>query len=116
MKIYRYNTISTLPGVMELQIDDITLHQDFTDSLADKSQFVPVSDSVRSLPIGDVSPSYFTFPDGKDTGGDIPPKRGRDIAEIYESTVELSKNTAKKVTDKANDLAFDDKVQSLQKQ
>ena len=60
----------------------------FGESVADKSYFRPDYAIVRaatgSSTLGAPSPEYYAFPDGKDTGADMPLayRRGVDLAEL----------------------------------
>lgn len=101
MKIYRYNTISNIPGVMQVVPHEFDLHQDFEPSITDKSHFVPIADAVRSLKAGSISPEHYDFPDGKDNGMAIPlsRQRGLDISEVSEAIVNQMEDVKGKIKD-----------------
>lgn len=101
MKIFRYNTISNIPGIMKLESVEFDLHQNFTESITDKSHFVPIADAVRSLKAGSISPEHYDFPDGKDNGMAIPlsRQRGLDISEVSEAIVNQMEDVKGKIKD-----------------
>lgn len=86
MKIQRVKHITFFPQKDMFEEVDVKLHGDFTESVTDFSHFVPTSEAVRALPVGDISLQHYQFPDGKDDGSPVPValQRGRDIAEISE--------------------------------
>lgn len=106
MKVIRYNTISALPNVMKLHDYSFNTSSKFADSLADRTNFVPLSEQIKSLDksgrglskAGDVGDSrFYDFPDGKDTGISVPVSRrkGADLAEISVSV----RKDSKKISD-----------------
>lgn len=102
IKIFRYNTISSLPGVMNLQEFKLHLHTKFTESIADVSYFQPTSESVKNLRAGDINlNSFYDFPDGVDTGMKIPKARDR-RSDISEISTEVRKQ-AEELTEKLSD-------------
>lgn len=86
MKVTHVKHITFFPQKDMFEEVELKLHQKFTESKADLTHFVPIEESVRSLPVGDIGLQHYDYPDGKDDGApvQIGRKRGVDIAEISE--------------------------------
>lgn len=82
----RFETIDWLNGskIIDYELPVI----EFEESITDKSHFIPMAESVKRLSVGPVSSDtiavMYDFPDGKDTGMNVPiaRKKGVDIAEV----------------------------------
>lgn len=77
----RYNTISTIPGVMQIvDYEDIPYSSD-KPSVVDKKYFIPLSQQTSGI-FRSVDPNQFTLKDGVDDGRDISlRRRGLDLSQ-----------------------------------
>lgn len=101
MKIQRYNTICSIPGIMEQVLVDVK-GKKYDASIVDKSCYSPLSEQLKG--IQPMTPSeveqHYHFIDGKDTGMKPPLPPSADIAEISNAIREGQK-AVKKTIDKA---------------
>ena len=102
MKIQRFNTISSLPGVMKIQ-DYVIKDKVFDKSIVDKSCFTTLEDQLAKLTPMSVSEAeqHFDFVNGVDDGRKAPYRKGVDIAEIS-NDIHNEQAIIKAVIDKAN--------------
>jgi len=102
MKIQRFNTISSLPGVMKIQ-DYVIKDKVFDKSIVDKSCFTTLEDQLAKLTPMSMSEAeqHFDFVNGVDDGRKAPYRKGVDIAEIS-NDIHNEQAVIKAVIDKAN--------------
>lgn len=115
----RYSTIQAVASDATL-VEYTIPTKKFGKSLTDKSHFVPIADAVASLTAGnrahiDDARSY-DFADGKDDGRSFANrKRSRDIAEVFQDTLQgtkalnasISEARAREASIKASKEAYD---------
>ena len=115
----RYSTIQAVASDATL-VEYTIPTKKFGKSLTDKSHFVPIADAVASLTAGnrahiDDARSY-DFADGKDDGRSFANrKRSRDIAEVFQDTLQgtkalnasISEARAREASRKASKEAYD---------
>lgn len=97
----RYNTVCCLPGAMSL-VDcepDPVPYKNYGDYVVDDSHFVPMSEAVKRVTGGALSPDdvkvMYDFADGKDTGKKVPVDRTHSFSgDIAEMSYELRKSEA----------------------
>lgn len=78
----RYNTISVIPHVMNVEDYELYATKDYGDEIVDRRMFVPVSEQLKLLgTMQSLDNNAYMFPDGKDDGRTLI-KRGADLAEI----------------------------------
>lgn len=75
----------------------------FDESLADRTSFRPTVENINALDAmrGNVEEGVFHFPDGRDDGRglDTVPRRGEDIAVLYQRTREMEMELNQKIAD-----------------
>ena len=120
----RYSTIQAVASDATIVEYTIPIKK-FGKSLTDKSHFVPIADAVAGLTAGnrahiDDTRSY-DFPDGKDDGRSFANrKRSRDIAEVFQDTLQgskalnasISEANAREASKKATKKAYDEMMAS----
>lgn len=81
-------------------VSDPVASKDFGEYVVDDSHFVPMSEAVKRVTGGTLSPqevrAMYDFSDGKDTGKKIPVDRSHRFTDLAEISVEARK-TAEKV-------------------
>lgn len=114
MKITRVKHIDFFPVKDMFEEVDLKLHGKFEESKADFTKFVPTSESVRSLPAGDIGLQHYDYPDGRDDGRPVPigRRRGVDIAELSE---EVRKQQGS-IAEQWQEYKVNEKLDSLHKE
>ena len=117
VKMLRYRSLS----VNGLIGDGVNLYDDelefkhFGKSLVDRSHFVPTVDLTANT--GNLTESdrvYYDFPDGKDTGLQVPRiSRGKDIAEIIVEARNSKQDLDKAVKDAKSEKEYEEKINNL---
>lgn len=114
VKVYRYNTISSIPGKMEMLQVQLSTCEPVGEYQVDTSHFVPQCESgAVVLSAGEAGQGVYDFQDGRDTGAPVPSNRRHgytgDIAEMSVNYRE-SVHNAKESIDKAKMDYVNDKV------
>lgn len=77
----RYNTISNIPGVMQIVDYEDTPYSSDMPSVVDKKYFIPLSQQTSGI-FRSVDPNEFTLKNGVDDGRDISlRRRGLDLSQ-----------------------------------
>lgn len=97
VKVYRYNTISTIPGKMEMLQVQLSTCEPVGEYQVDTTHFVPQCESgAVVLRAGEAGQGVYDFQNGKDTGIPVPSNRRHgytgDIAEASVNFRESSHN------------------------
>lgn len=115
----RYSTISTLGDCNFVTTADPV--QVVGSYVVDDSAFVPLSEAVKNVSAGAVSPAMvktmYDFADGKDDGSSVPVDRTHsftgDIAEVSQLQRKASEKVAKDFGEYLQDKVLDDKLQAI---
>ena len=76
IKVYRYNTISCIPGKMKVQEVQLSTCEPVGEYQVDTSHFVPQCESgAVVLRAGEVGQGVYDFKNGLDTGAPVPSNR-----------------------------------------
>lgn len=86
---------------IDYQIPD----EHYTESLVDRSHFVPIAEALKSLDTAHDTQLHYDFQNGRDDGREIPLSRkpGRDIAEYSRKVAELQEDVKSSIK-KAQEL------------
>lgn len=115
MKIQRFNTISSLPGVMKTE-DYVIPSKIWEKSIVDKSCFVPLDTQLQTLTPMTASEQqqHYDFVNGKDDGRAMPLHRGADISELQEDVRNKQEAIKKKLDKAAEEIAKEAEHKALQ--
>lgn len=102
VKVYRYNTISCIPGKMSMQEVQLSTCEPVGEYQVDTSHFVPQCESgAVTLRAGQVGEGVYDFKNGRDTGAPVPSNRRHgytgDIAEASVNFRESSHNAKESI-------------------
>lgn len=121
MKVKRFITINSSVGSSKYDYE-VPFCSEFSESLTDKSHFVPVSEAVRTLESSmdraHIEDGNYDFADGVDDGRGIPSSRNphnREITQQYQEVQELAnsaRSAYKKGVKKAQIMQEVDQINS----
>lgn len=102
VKVYRYNTISSIPHKMELEEMQLPTCEPVGEYQVDTSHFVPQCESgAITLGAGEAGQGVYDFKNGQDTGAPVPSNRRHgytgDIAEASVNYRESAHNAKESV-------------------
>lgn len=117
----RYNTITTIPDTLRVDTYLLQPEKDYGEYIVDDSYFVPMSEAVKNVTSGAVSPEalqgMYDFKDGVDTGMKIPVDRSHrftgDIAEVSKAVREAEAGAVEELKEARRQFDFEQKMNEL---